>query len=328
MEINGQDPQEFLMQYIEANAASYLEPDANWNSLMETPVGDVLGLWSAYQSGSLYPGDGDDARLEYKLEDGTILAGNWTAIYEEVASTGPLTTSGDFYNYFVMGLRPPVDDDVKWWPDLQLDTTDSDDDDRELEKFLKKLCGGTPSSSGWCRSSYGAFPRTADITQEDAEAELYSSEGEKYVAGYVFEDISTGVLSIPKFYTTTEDGEDTFRLAVEEFINTVHEKKIKRVLIDLQRNSGGNSFRAYDTFKMFFPTLDAYAASTTRKHDLGDILGAAYSKAFHERSIDDAYASNEWVVTNRLDANSNTAFSSWNDYYDTTGQFSKSVSRF
>lgn len=327
------------MRYAEANAASYLEPHAEWNSLMESPVLDILGLWSAYQQGNIYPGEEDNAQLNVELKNGSKFEDTWSAVYQEGSDTGPLTTAGDFYNYFVLGQLPANWKTAgQWWPTRSLESADEPDsaDPTVIDPVVSICSEGTENDqeqvTSWCESSSAAFPNDPVVIQEFLEVSY-----DEVVTGYILEDISTGVLSIPRFYTTDAGGDDSFRAAIQDFIDAALEKEVKRIVIDLQRNNGGSSFRAYDTFKLFFPQLEPYGASQTRKHELANILGTAYTSAFNETldalapiadgGLEDYYAASEWVVSNRVDAEKSTKFESWQEYFDTEGSYSRSVSQ-
>jgi hypothetical protein len=100
--INDVDVVEYLTKYAELNSQGYLEPHADWNTLMDSPVRDILGYLSVFQSGELYPGD----RLNFTLKDDDPINTYWLSLFLGRQDTGPLTTGGDFYNFYVLGLWP------------------------------------------------------------------------------------------------------------------------------------------------------------------------------------------------------------------------------
>jgi hypothetical protein len=51
---------------------------------------------------TFYPGD----NITFTFENGTELTETWLAIYNDPGDMGPLSTGGDFYNFFVLGLYP------------------------------------------------------------------------------------------------------------------------------------------------------------------------------------------------------------------------------
>jgi hypothetical protein len=97
------------------------------------------------------------------------------------------------------------------------------------------------------------------------------------VTGYFLDGISTGILSIPSFYSTGYDTVDFF-ISSDYFINNATEKKIEKVIIDLQQNSGGLTYLAISTFKRFFYGINPWIGSRIRSHEMANILGQAYSE--------------------------------------------------
>lgn len=289
---------------------------------MASPVLDALGMWAAFQTGKIYPGSEDNARLDFEFDNGTTINQTWSAIYLEASDTGPLTTAGDFYNYFVLGIGPAnVNTTEIWWPHRSLPNNESTT--TPAADPLTVACSQDDQSGpSWCQSSFAAFPDDPVVAQEDLD---FASD--EVVTGYILDDISTGVLSIPSFqYTSNYDDDDTFRDAIQEFVSEMKARNVTRILIDLQQNRGGNAFRAYDTFKLFFPSLDPNDASHMRKHDLANVLGSAYTYAWDKAQLDTSYAANEWVVSNRIDADTNSTFSSWREYFDNEAGYSRPAS--
>jgi hypothetical protein len=319
-QINGQEVVQWLTRWAELNVNGYLEPNADWNALMDHPAQWISGDLSSFQSTKIYPGD----ELNFKFANGTLEETYWLAIYTEVENTGPLTTAGDFYNYFVLGLLPAsYDPDHQWWPTEPADDTPSDNStsNSTAPSPIEVICSrGFPARQNWCDDSYGAFPNDPVVAQKDLEI-----TGGGVVTGYFLNDSSTGVLSIPSFYQYGLNTEE-FDYAIQYFIGNATKKNISRVIIDLQTNSGGSVYLAYDTFKQFFYSIDPYAASRIRSHKLADVLGGAYSKWWKdlendpegEEGLNDFfysyYAAEEWVAVNRINAATERNFSSWSEY--------------
>jgi hypothetical protein len=142
---------------------------------MSSPTLDIQGgLTTLSGGGSFYPGD----NLTFVFENKTSIETVWVAIYSELANyTGPLATGGDFYNYYVLGLLP-----------------DSFDDSLLISSPLSG--GDVPAlpTTDWNEISYKAFPEDPDVAQPDLGV-----FGGGVVTGYLYRDISTGVLSLPTF---------------------------------------------------------------------------------------------------------------------------------
>lgn len=334
--INGQDVLEYLTQFVNLNSDGYLEPHADWNSLMDSPAMWISGDLSIFQSATFYPGDA----LNFTFKNGSTEETYWLSIYNELEDTGPLTTAGDFYNYFVLGLLPAsYDPDKQWWPDLETDDSSSDDssDNSTVIDPFQSLCSsGNPTDVNWCNTSFGAYPNDPVVVQTDLAV-----TGGGVVTGYFLDDISTGVLSIPSFYQYDPNTEQ-FDLSIQYFIANATKNNISRVVIDLQQNTGGTVYLAFNTFKQFFYSIDPYAASRIRSHELANILGGAFSEWWKELENDldgndganginyNYTAAEEWVAVNRINAATGREFTSWSEYYgpvlDRGDSFSLTVS--
>jgi len=317
--INGVDVIEYLELFAEQNSQGFLEPHADWNAIMNSPALNIQGLPSTFQSATLYPGNGifSDA-LNFTLQNTTVVETIWWAVCVDCKETGPLTTGGDFYNYFVLGFLPEsYREGEEWWPTLEDKFLSSTDDSVSTFNFtaeLEKYCmAGAPSSQNWCMDSFAAYPNNPMTVQADL-----SVIGGGIVSSYMLDGASTAILSIPSFY---QNGIDTsnFRQAIRDFIGNASQSQASRVIIDLQQNSGGLVFLAYDTFKQFFPNLEPNGASRQRSHELSDSLGEAYTEWWDRSGRDqtDSYnwASSEWIVTNRINAATGKTFSSWDEFY-------------
>jgi hypothetical protein len=321
--INGVDVIEYLTTFAELNSVGYLEPNADWNSLLENPSLDIQGSNSVLQSAVFYPGD----ELTFSFgNDSDPLETFWLALFDEPYHTGPLTTPGDFYNYFVMGLTPASFDEKdpnhQWWPN---EDPEDPDDTEETPDPTYGCDEGNPSLPNWCLTSYGAYPNDPIVSQD----ELSVIDG-GVVTGYILEDISTGVLSIPSFWQTYSDTQEFFS-AVDTFLETTKEKKIKKIIIDLQRNSGGLTLLALSVYQRFFFNNKPYTGSRIRSHELANTLGNTYSEWWDSLEVGGegalnplytAMASSEWVVTNRINEASGKNFTNWNEYSGPTVEHS------
>jgi hypothetical protein len=317
--INGVGIIEYLEYFAERNSQGYLEPHADWNAIMDSPALDIQGLPSTFQSAKLYPGNEafSDA-LNFTLKNTTVVETVWWALCVDCKETGPLTTGGDFYNYFVLGFLPDsYRKGNQWWPTIEDEApvpTNDSDHGFNFTAVLEGYCnGGAPSTRNWCMDSFGAYPNNPVTTQADL-----SIVGGGIVSSYMLKETSTAVLSIPSFF---QNGEaiSNFRQAIHDFIGNASQSHAPRVIIDLQQNSGGLVFLAYDTFKQFFPNLEPNGTSRQRSHQLSNILGEAYTEWWdrpgHNQTENYNWASSEWIVTNRINAATGKPFSSWDEFY-------------
>lgn len=264
---------------------------------MGHPTVDILGSDTVFTDDAVfYPGD----ELNFTLENATIFETFWQAYYNYPYLTGAITTGGDMYNAFVLGIFPAEGNETATREDDSVTVARRQDDTKTEDD----------GSTSWYNASSGAYPAKPDVSETDG-----------VVAGYFLEDISTGVLSIPTFDMST-DSLDSFTSTVQNFINGAGANNVDRVVIDLQRNSGGLTVLAFDTFFRFFPHLQMFAGSRSRSHELGNIIGNVISNWFNsldpnnETQYDDWIEnySDDWVITTRLDAETGNNFQNWEEY--------------
>jgi hypothetical protein len=136
--------------------------------------------------------------------------------------------------------------------------------------------------------------------------------------GYFLHSISTSVLSIPSF-DEFDDAIDTFQSTIARFIAQSKNAGLQKVVIDLQQNLGGQTLLAIDTFKQFFPNIEPFAGSRMRAHPSADVMGETITDYWNtlNDTESDYYilSANEWVATDRLNANTGQNFTSWAEFF-------------
>jgi len=317
--INGQDVTKFLTEFAALNSVGTIESHADWNQLMDSPAQVIQGLATIFAGGAtFYPGDS----ITFVLENGTQIGPEpWLAVYNSPGDTGPLETGGDFYNFFVLGYYPasynPFGDDGN---DGAAATSAAASSAAASSTANPAAASATdsasptsvadPSPSSWDNPAYPLVP---NIYQADL-----GTYGGGFVSGYFLEDESLAVLSIPSF---DEYGLaiNTFSQTVTNFLNASVTAGLKKVVIDLQQNSGGQPLLAIDTFKQFFPTIDPYGGSRMRAHASANVMGETVTNWWLQNLTDeyqDYYnlAANEWMIADRLD-DAGQNFSSWQEFY-------------
>lgn len=308
--INGEPVVDYLTRFAALNVYGSLEPHGDWNQIMYNPVQDILSIYDVFtMDAPFYWGDS----LNFTMKNGSTVETPWTALYTNADFTGPLTTGGDYYNYFVLGLLPAnygnpdlVELPCPWVTDPSNDQCPGWSLDNSSSAEIHN----------WSDITYGAFPGNPIVAQEG----LAYGSGGGIVTGYILDAISVGVLSIPSF---DELGWDVgnFSTAVDEFINQTHQDNIGKIVIDLQGNTGGAVELAFSTYSSFFPQYYPFAGSRRRSHELADILGSGLTEYWNGISLDADpgdkyfYEANEWVVTDRINAQTGHNFSSWAEYY-------------
>ncbi|MCJ1465052.1 hypothetical protein MMC07_003668 [Pseudocyphellaria aurata] len=307
--INGQDVTEYLTRFAAANSVGGLEPHADWNMLMQSPALDIQGLSEGLAgTATFYPGD----TYTLTFENGTTLGPQpWLAVYDSPGDTGPLETGGDFYNFFVLGFYP-----ASYFDELNAAEASASASASASPTAAGAATSVIPSVSPPVATSWNnlAYPDHPDVVQNDLEI-----VGGGYLSGYFLKDKSIAVLSIPSF---DEYGEaiGTFSTTIDEFIKKSLKNGMKKVVIDVQQNSGGGVFLAIDAFKQFFPSTEPFVGSQRRVHPMANVIGDTISQFWGSLATDDEYyydlAVDEWVILDRLSAATGKNFSSWAEYFD------------
>lgn len=148
------------------------------------------------------------------------------------------------------------------------------------------------------------------------------------IRGYYLdkETSDVAVLAIPDF--VSYGGHQSFQDTAVEFLRRAKQDGKKKLIIDLQHNSGGTILLAYDMYKLLFPTLiDHAAADRARAFEDLYIAGtewSRFSKAFTRTNLsyeeDPALYGQLQIVSNWLNYESNLdvnskPFPSWDAFF-------------
>ncbi|KAH6676236.1 hypothetical protein B0J14DRAFT_507528 [Halenospora varia] len=294
--LNGIDVIDYLSQFAAKNAFGGLEPHTDWNQLMGSPALAIQGIPTIWGGGAtFYPGD----KLTFLLENGTQFTTRWYGTFHGDSETGPLETGADFYNSFVLGLLP-----ASYEAEVSKRNRHN-----EMPTHKTKRAASAPRTS-W---NNGAYPPKADIIQPN-----FGSGGGAFLSGYFLKEVSVAVLSIPSFQERG-DAIKTHSDTVAKFISSSKAAGMKKIVIDLQQNYGGDALLAYNTFKQFFPDKEPYAGSQLRTHPPANIMGKTltnYWKTLDEKD-DDYYFlyTDEFMASTRLNVGTNQNFTSWEEFY-------------
>ncbi|KAJ8109362.1 hypothetical protein ONZ43_g6159 [Nemania bipapillata] len=297
--INGQSATTYLETFAAGNVAGSLDPHTDWNRLMFSFAQDIQGFFNVF--GGLtpfYPGE----TITVELENGTTITERNLGVYWSQGPTGPLETGGDFYNFFVLGFLPASFDPSAEFADPTV--TDSSPTVTAAPEVV------TPSPLSW---NSPAYPEKPDVAQPDL-----GIFGGGVISGYFLNSSSVSVLSIPSF-DVFGDALSTAQTTVREFIKRTQEAGLQKVVIDLQQNRGGQVLLAVDTFKQFFPNIQPFGGSRMRAHRATNVMGEAMTDFFNQLpATDPDYATLstvEWVATTRIDAETNSNFTSWSQFF-------------
>ena len=253
-----------------------------------------------------------DDSIALGFENGTKLDPvSWQAIYNSPDPTGPLSTGGDFYNFFVLGFYPAsYDPDT---PDLYAtsDNTSAAANSTSSSPTNTSLSEATPPVTSFPNSAY---PNNTDIFQPN----LYPS-GDGFLTNYFLNNISTAVLSIPTF-DIQDDDIQTFSDTIQTFLDTAHTTGISKVLIDLQQNLGDNILLAVNTFKHFFPSNNTFRNSRLRAQPFTDVIDNTFTTFYQDEqspnsSVYNALSNSEFVSTDRIDVKTNQDFTFWAQFF-------------
>ncbi|CAG8979613.1 hypothetical protein HYALB_00012590 [Hymenoscyphus albidus] len=311
--INEINTVDYLRAFAKQNALGSLEPHSEFNQVMASPSLDIQGLSSIWTGdATFYPGES----LTFTQEDGKQVGPEpWLAVYNGPGETGPLETGGDFYNFFVLGNYPASFRPFADYYDYSIPTVEQEVGDDEPTSSISSSPASTtatsePTLTGW---DHAAYPGAADVAQDN-----FGTYGGGSVSGYFIKKSSIAVLSIPTFSASGDDI-DTFTDTISAFLKKSKTAGMKKVVIDLQQNYGGDILLAYDVFKQFFPLVDLYGGSRLRAHPPADIMGKSISTYFETLGPDDddyiSLFTNEWLSINRVNDNTNRNFTSWSEFF-------------
>lgn len=130
----------------------------------------------------------------------------------------------------------------------------------------------------------------------------------------------TGVLSILSFVSNSENAV-SFTTTVQDFVVRVKAVNCTRVIIDVQRNTGGDDLLVTDTFKEFFPTIDPFGASRLRAQATVDALGNTFTNYYDNTDpaqMDPPYevlSASDWTATDYLNAATGQNFTLFGEFF-------------
>ncbi|KAL4913714.1 hypothetical protein BDW62DRAFT_205276 [Aspergillus aurantiobrunneus] len=285
--INDQDV-EYLTAFAALNSAGKLESHAEWNMLMQSGALDAQGYYEVF-----WGADG---------------------IYVSPGYTGPLPTGGDFYNFFVLGFYP-----ASYLEALQASSQTTSG----FSAVPSSVPSSVPSPSESATASEtevfdAAYPPNPDVMLSD------SSYNDGLPQGYFVNDSSLAVITMPQYFSYSNNAR-AFTDTIRQFLIQSQEAGLKRVIIDLQQNKGGQALFGNRILQagqlrmlhaLFFPSIEPIAPSRRRAHPMADVLGSKLTEYWPRlRNTTRGYRSCEWVVANRLNAETGRRFASWDDYF-------------
>ncbi|KAI1172056.1 hypothetical protein F4777DRAFT_563341 [Nemania sp. FL0916] len=243
--INGQD----VTQYLDSIAAvqGFQDPDARWNSLFVSlaavaSIGsDPLSLGGKFTSnGGIWPG-APQTRLDFK--------------------NGSSLELQTFAKYFGPSSRP-ISSSLDLWQAQCIPASSSN-----------KLRRGTPTKNAVASPTATAGPR--------GFPQPFIADPYNQIIGYEL-DNETAVMFIPTFAGGQGfplDQDLIFSQTATSLVNRAVSGGRNKLIIDVSKNPGGSIARAFDLFKLFFPSKFPYSATRFRRHPGADILVLSNQKA-------------------------------------------------
>ena len=195
--------------------------------------------------------------MQFTFENGSrTIPIPWLATYSVPDYTPPIYTGQDFYDFFVLAQFPDegsfTETTITDLPPAATSTLFSDIFSTDYPTAATTTSDSSPSSyptssgvpvttaSGW---GSAAYPDNPDVVQPNL-----GLPGGGVLTGYFLNESSIAVLSIPSFELSRE-AIFTFSATVGEFLTRSLEAGMKKVVVDVQQNTGGDSLLAADTFK-------------------------------------------------------------------------------
>ncbi len=191
--------------------------------------------------------------------------------------------------------------------------------------FYKKFC--TPSTAS--ESAAASTTAAASATSSSASPPTIPGyplpvvkHSKNAVVGYflqnsAYEDYA--VLSILSFEAQGKEAQE-FQDVVQTFLQKAKKADKKKLIIDLQANSGGTILLGYDTFTQLFPHIEPYGAGNLRAHPDLDVMGQGFSDFIGSippeniTALADNSASVDFNFRTDITVN-NTNFASWNEFF-------------
>lgn len=328
VQINGVDTTTFLETFAKQQAFGGIEPNADWNYLMSSAVSDVQGTLSVFEGSAIfYPG----GNITFTFENGTVEEDlPWLAqfsIFADADDSPLIQTGQQFYDWFVLGIDSTPDADDYSSSDAASATA--------AASAAATTAAATTTAAGASATTDTSDSGDSDDSDDDswdslafppnpivAQPDLGDVNG-GVVTGYILNDNVTGVLSIPSFVSNSENAV-SFTTTVQEFVAKIKAANCTRVIIDVQRNTGGSDLLATDTFREFFPTIDPFGGSRLRAQATVDALGNTFTNYYETTDpaqMDPPYevlSASDWTATDYLNAATGQNFTSFGEFFGPT----------
>ena len=279
---------------------------------MYHPTADIQNKPSTFTGQSpFFPGD----KLDFVLENGTHVSTRWLSLANVPVDTPTIQNGEDAYSFFVLNDLPSGSQDSSSSTDTAPPPSPSTSSDDSSTATVPST-PGSPSDGPIVDAQtfwvgVPAYPSNPDVVQRSLG---YGG----FLTGYFLNDSSIAVLSIPSFEMTGV-ALSTFSGTVGKFLQRSKEAGLKKVVIDLQQNYGGEVLLATDTFKQFFPSKEPFGGSRLRASNYANALGNTITQHQSQGApsqVDvDALIDIPWAVLDYVDAATKKNFTSWQEFF-------------
>ncbi|CAI6099746.1 unnamed protein product [Clonostachys chloroleuca] len=280
IELGGKPVFEYLRSYIERNTKSgFIEPHADWNAMVYNgpyvfaSFGvDVQQSWAfrGFQQTKIYNGKS----LQVRFANGSDVEWVYNAGSRTNLLANNLTSPGNIYYGII--ASPGISSGINTRSDELINR-----DRLEPVALGERQQQNTPRPKPFHSVPLFNYPRNPDVLEVN-----FGVGG--IVSGYILQDDSIGVLSLPS-YNPGESGTGTTALnytnAVIEFITKAKESRVKKIVIDLSGNGGGAVFLGYTIFKLFFPSIKPSLLGRVRATPHINTIGSILTGVLQDRAL-------------------------------------------
>ncbi|CAH0047098.1 unnamed protein product [Clonostachys solani] len=269
IELGGEPVFEYLRSYIELyTKSSWIEPHADWNAMVYNgPYAfgsfgfDAEQSWAFgnFQQTHIYNGKS----LQVGFANGSTVEWLYSAGSSYHMLDNNMTSPENIYYGII--ANPRISSGINTRSDELIDR-----DRLEPVALGERQQQNSPQVKPLPWVPLFNYPRNPDILEE------YFGMG-GVVSGYILQDDSIGVLSLPSYNPGGDPSRtraSNYTDAVFQFIIQAKQSRVKKIVIDLSGNGGGQVFLGYTIFKLFFPSIEPSLLGRVRATPYTNTIGS------------------------------------------------------
>ncbi|KAG8531657.1 uncharacterized protein KY384_003288 [Bacidia gigantensis] len=269
-----------ILEYLsdlatDRNTVGVAESHTEWNIMMENAA-YAFGVGatndeSLFTVSQTYPGE----FLTGTFENGTRFTWEWFGYCKKDMTKEEWTSADNIYNKVVLRQEGDAENAEK----------------RQNREFLPSV--DEPAYIKY-RPYYIPFVPLVDledtaINQTTSDKVPFNSypeptvvqepfgKGQGTTSGYVYENESIAVISIPSFdVESAQNMSASFSQSVSDTLYEAKKSGVKKIVIDISGNGGGIAFQAYETFRRIFPDIYPYQLIRAQATDTLNTIGSAF----------------------------------------------------